>query len=200
MVQSHYECVGEQPEEIIGLWSCQTCRQLPATVVQLVNTVSKLEATLMKLKNNNAELIQLVKDQCNINDAIRSGNTALIQQVATLRIEAHYIDDIRVVHEKFDKLSSDIESLKQPTSEKKSCAAAARCKRSVLMYDEQILRNMNTVTTADNEEVELHKASKATPKDLLIAVQWRDVCKNAVELTIVCSDGITENTKHGGGE
>ena len=61
------------------------------------------------------------------------------------------------------------------------------------MYDKQILRNMNTVTTADNEEVELHKASKATPKDLLVAVQWSDVCKNADELTIVCSDGITEN-------
>ena len=64
---------------------------------------------------------------------------------------------------------------------------------SVLMYDEQILRNMNTVTTADNEEVELHKASKATPKDLLVAVQWSDVCKNADELTIVCSDEIPED-------
>ena len=189
----HYECVGEQSETIIGLWSCQTCRKLPATVVQLVNTVSKLEATLMQLKNNNAELVQLVKDQCNINDAIRSENTALIQQVATLRIEAHYNDDIRAVHEKLDKLSSDIESVTQPTSKKKSYAAVARCKRSVLMYDEQILRNMNTVTTADNEEVELHKASKATPKDLLVAVQWSDVCKNADEMTIVCSDGITEN-------
>ena len=119
----HYECVGERPETIIGLWSCQTCRKLPATVVQLVNTVAKLEATLMQLKDT----------------------------------------------------------------------AVARCKRSVLVYDEQILRNMNTVTTADNEEVELHKASKATPKDLLVAVQWSDVCKNADELTIVCSDGITEN-------
>ena len=189
----HYECVGERPETIIGLWSCQTCRKLPATVVQLVNTVAKLEATLMQLKDNNAELVQLVKDQCNINDVIRSENTALIQQVATLRIEAHYNDDIRAVHEKLDKLSSDIESLTQPTSGKKSHAAVARCKRSVLMYDEQILRNMNTVTTADNEEVELHKASKATPKYLLVAVQWSDVCKNADELTIVCSDGITEN-------
>ena len=146
----------------------------------------------MQLKDNNAELIQLVKDQCNINDAIRSENTALIPQVANLRIEAHYNDDIRAVHEKLDKLSSDTESLTQPTSEKKSFAAVARYKRSVLVYDEQIWRNMNTVTTADNEEVELHKASKATPKDLLVAVQWSDVCKNADELTIVCGDGIME--------
>ena len=122
--------MGERLEEIIGLWSCQTCRKLPATVVQLVNTVSKLEATLVQLKDNNAELIQLVKDQCNINDAIKCENTALIQQVATLRIEAHYNDDVRALHEELDKLYSYIESLTQPTSENKSCAAVARCKRS----------------------------------------------------------------------
>ena len=105
--------MGERPEDIIGLWSCHTCRQLPGTVVQLVNSVSKLEATLMQLKDNNAELIQLVKDQCNTNDAIRSENSALIQQVAILRVEANYNDDIRAVHEKLDKLSSEVESLTQ---------------------------------------------------------------------------------------
>ena len=108
-------------------------------------------------------------------------------------IKEHYNDDIRAVHEKLDKLSSDIEVLTQPTSEKKSYAAVARCKRSILMYDEQILRNMNTVTTAENEEVKLHKAFKATPKDLLVAVQWSDVYQNADELIIVCCDAITEN-------
>ena len=104
----------------------------------------------MQLKYNNAALIQLVNDQCNTNDAIRSENSALIQQVATLRVEANYSDDIRAVHEKLDKLSSDVETLTQPTCKKKSFAAVARCKRSVLMCDEHILRNMNTVTTADN--------------------------------------------------
>ena len=178
---------------MIGLWSCHTCRQLPGTLVQLVNTVSTLEATLMQLKYNNAALIQLVKDQCNTNDAIRSENSALIQQIATLRVEANYNDDIRAVHEKLGKLSSDVESLTQPTREKKSFAAVARCKRSGLMFDEQILRNMNTVTTADNEEVELHKTSNATPKDLLEAVQWSDVCTNSDELAIVYGDGITED-------
>ena len=147
----------------------------------------------MQLKDINAEIIQLVKDTCNTNDAIRSENSALIQQVATLRVEANYNDDIRAVHEKLGKLSSDVESLTQPTREKKYVAAVARCKRSVLMFDDKILRNMITVTTADNEEVELHKTSKATPKDLLVAVQWSDVCKNADELTIVFGDGITED-------
>ena len=151
---------------------------IAGTLVQLVNTVSKLEATLMQLKDNNAELIQLVKDQCNTNDAIRSENSALIQLVATLRVDANDNDNKRAVHDKLDKLSSDVASVMQPTYEKKCFAAVARCKqRSVLMFEDQILRNTNTVTTADNEEVELHKTSQATPKDLLVAVQWSDVCK-----------------------
>ena len=43
----------------------------------------------MQLKDNNAEVIQLVKDQYNTNDAIRSENSALIQLVATLRVDAN---------------------------------------------------------------------------------------------------------------
>ena len=34
----------------------------------------------------------------------------------------------------------------------------------------------------------LHATSRATPNDLLIAVQWSEVCKEADELTIVCSE------------
>ena len=86
----------------------------------------------MQLKDNNAELIQLVKDQCNTNDAIRSENTALVQQVTSLQVEANYNDDIRAVH---DRLSSDVASLTLPTRENKSFAAVARCKqRSILVF------------------------------------------------------------------
>ena len=62
-----------------------------------------------------------------------------------------------------DRLSSDLESLTQPTHERKSFAAMASCKqRSVLMFDDQMLRNIYTVTTADNEEVALHETSSDT--------------------------------------
>ena len=87
----------------------------------------------MQLKDNNAELIQLVKDQCNTNDAIWSENTALIQQVSSLPVEANYNDDIRAVH---DRLSSDVASLTLPTREKKCFAPLARYKqRSILVFD-----------------------------------------------------------------
>ena len=52
------------------------------------------------------------------------------------------------------------------------------------MFDDHILRHVHKVTTADNEPVALHATSRATPKDLLIA----EVCKEADEFTIVCSE------------
>ena len=56
------------------------------------------------------------------------------------------------------------------------------------MLDYHILRDFHKVITADNEPVALHTTSRATPKDLQIAVQWSEMCKEADELTIVCSE------------
>ena len=56
------------------------------------------------------------------------------------------------------------------------------------MFDDHILRDIHKVTTADSEPVALHTTSRATPKDLQIAVQWSEVCKDADELPIVCSE------------
>ena len=82
--------------------------KLPGTVLQQVNTASTLKATLIQLNDNNAELIQLAKEQCNTNDAVRNENTDLIQQVATLRDEANYNETMK---DRLDRLSSDVTSL-----------------------------------------------------------------------------------------
>jgi len=64
----------------------------------------------------------------------------------------------------------NVASLKQPIRERKSFAALAGCiQHSVLIFDDQILRNINTVTTADNEEMALQKAPRAIPNYLLVA-------------------------------
>ena len=49
----HYECVGEQPETIIGVWNGYSCRQVQRFVKQLVDKVSNLEETMLQLKENN---------------------------------------------------------------------------------------------------------------------------------------------------
>ena len=69
------------------MWSCHACRQLPSVVMQLVVKLSSLEETMLQLKENNAELIKLVKAQCNANDTIRDKNCALVEEAARLRNE-----------------------------------------------------------------------------------------------------------------
>ena len=49
-----------------------------------VDKVSKLEETMLHLKENNAELFKLVKAQRNANDTIRNKICALIEKVACL--------------------------------------------------------------------------------------------------------------------
>ena len=72
---------------IIGVSSCHACRQLSRVVMQLVDKVSNLEVTMRQVKENNAELIKLVKAQCNANDATRDNNCALVEQVTCIRNE-----------------------------------------------------------------------------------------------------------------
>ena len=175
----HYECVGES---IFGVWSC--------LAIQLADKLCNLEETLLQLKENKAELIKLVKAQCNANYTIVDKNCDLVEKVTCLRNEINHGNEIRAMNDKLDKLSSDF--LSQSPIERESYVAVTNRKTSrVFMFDDQIVRDMHKVTTADNELVALHTTSRATPKDLLIVVQWTEVCKEADELTIVCSEVVT---------
>ena len=102
----HYECVGEKPETIIGVWSCHARRQLPNVVMHLVDKESSFEDTM------------LVKAQCDANDTIRDKNCALVEQVACLRNEINHGNEIVAVNDKFDKLSSA--NLTQAPTERES--------------------------------------------------------------------------------
>ena len=100
------------------------------------------------------------------------------------------IDTIRAMKDKLDKLSSDLENLSHAPTERESYVAVTSRKTSkrVFMFDDLILRDIHKITTEDNEPVDLYTTSRATPKDLLIAVQWSEVCKEADEITIVCRE------------
>ena len=67
----HCECVGEQAEKIVGMWSCLTCRGVPKIINQLTDRLSVLEWTMSSIKENNADLVKLVKAQCTTNDSLK---------------------------------------------------------------------------------------------------------------------------------
>ena len=137
-------------------------------VMQLVDKVSNLEETMLQLKENNAELIKLVKAQCNANDTIRDKNCALVEEIACLRNEINRGNEIRAMNDKLVKLSSDLANLSQATTERESYAAVTSRKTSkrIFMFDDHILWDIHKVTSADNEPVDLHTTSRITPKDL----------------------------------
>ena len=59
----HPECVGEDSKDIVGIWTCTTCRQLPVLVARLVEKTSALETLIEKLTCSNQQLVALVVEQ-----------------------------------------------------------------------------------------------------------------------------------------
>ena len=57
----HPECVGEDDKDIIGIWSCTSCRMLP--VERLLEKTSMLESLVVKLERSNQQLLSLMGEQ-----------------------------------------------------------------------------------------------------------------------------------------
>ena len=46
---AHYDCVGENEHDIVGIRACRTCRSLPTTVTGVLTIVTTLQATITEL-------------------------------------------------------------------------------------------------------------------------------------------------------
>ena len=74
----HPECVGQNDSDIVGIWTCPTCRTLPVLVQQLLDRSSVLESMLVRLEESNRRLVALVgeqrKEMSEFRDGIKSAN------------------------------------------------------------------------------------------------------------------------------
>ena len=59
----HPECVGEDGKDIVGIWTCTSCRQMPVLVSRLLEKTSALESLIEKLTVSNQQLVALVVEQ-----------------------------------------------------------------------------------------------------------------------------------------
>ena len=59
----HPECVGEDDKDIVGIWSCTSCRMLPTLVERLLEKTSLLESLVVTLERSNQQLISLMGEQ-----------------------------------------------------------------------------------------------------------------------------------------
>ena len=60
----HPECVGEDGKDIVGIWTCTSCRQLPVLVSRLLQKTSALESLVEKLTSSNQQLVTITEQQC----------------------------------------------------------------------------------------------------------------------------------------
>ena len=54
---------GEDDKDIIGIWSCTSCRMLPTLVERLLEKTSMLESLVVKLERSNQQLLSLMGEQ-----------------------------------------------------------------------------------------------------------------------------------------
>ena len=59
----HPECVGEDDKDIVGIWSCTSCRMLPTLVERLLEKTSLLESLVVTLERSNQQLVSLMGEQ-----------------------------------------------------------------------------------------------------------------------------------------
>ena len=59
----HPECVGEDDKDIVGIWSCTSCRMLPTLAERLLEKTSLLESLVVTLERSNQQLVSLMGEQ-----------------------------------------------------------------------------------------------------------------------------------------
>ena len=74
----HTECDGIKKDVPVGVWSCLSCRLIPAQVRNLLNT---LNAVNMNSCERRSTLCEAKTQEC---DAVKDDNTCLQSQVASL--------------------------------------------------------------------------------------------------------------------
>ena len=81
----HPECAGQNDSDIVGIWSCPTCRTLPVLVQQLLDRSSVLESMLVRLEDSNRQLVALVgeqrKEMSELRDGMKSANACTYADV-----------------------------------------------------------------------------------------------------------------------
>ena len=93
--------------DIVGIWTCPTCRTLPVLVQQLLDRSSVLESLLVRLDESNRQLVALVgeqrKEMSELLDGMKSANACFYADVVraprgvTLLVGNSLVRDIDVM-------------------------------------------------------------------------------------------------------
>ena len=81
----HPECAGEDGKDIVGIWTCTSCRQLPVLVSHLLEKTSALESLVDKLTSSNQQHVTIAEQQCDEMPKLRDvvANASQLPSVVT---------------------------------------------------------------------------------------------------------------------
>ena len=67
-IWAHFKCIDEKESDIIGIWSCNSCRKLPKTTIQLCEKIDELNCTvniLLEFANSINQSTPNTQSTCN---------------------------------------------------------------------------------------------------------------------------------------
>ena len=174
----HSDCVGEKDKDIVGLWSCPTCRQLPRVVQSLKNSMANMDTTIQLLQENNARLADYLNTQMKESKRLRDGNDALKEQLRCDRSDMQSAT-VQMLSDKISELTNTI--LRMHSSE-----VTTRPEKTLLIGGKS-LRDVDNVLTMKNEPVVIQKKQTPTTfKDISCGFTDTEMIRDVNNIVIVC--------------
>ncbi len=107
----HYQCIGEKDSDIVGIWSCQSCRSLAKTINVLMEKLASIDSTVRLLQENNTHLTRIILEQSKASEEVQEENRTLRGEIAELRAQIREANKRDTVLTQLDRLSAQLVQL-----------------------------------------------------------------------------------------
>ncbi len=179
----HYQCIGEKESEIVGIWSCQSCRTVAKTVNALAEKVTSLENTLRMLQENNTQLSRIIVEQNSAAEKMQEENRILRGEVTELRTQMR-------AEVKFDTVISQLDhiiaQLTQRHDTKPPEDMDLSATKKTLVLSDGLLGDYSPLSTSDGRPAQLQLQQGATPRDMASNLNDKRLSPDVQDIIVVC--------------
>ncbi len=195
-IWAHYDCVHEKEEDIVGLWACNSCRNLSRNMDRVLCKVASLETSLKTLQENNQLLVQLVKEQSSASSNLETTNKALQLQVSTLQDELKSAISSTAITTQLDQLTAQMTHLNEVITREQSSPEESTDippTKSVVLLGDSVVDGVHGVTTSDGREVVVHTRPEATLTKLSEALDNEEIANDSGDIYLICGSSEAES-------
>ncbi len=186
----HYDCIGENESDIIGIWCCQKCRKLSESVSLLVENVASLEGTVKLLQENNTVLTELLNEQYKSVDCLKQENALLREQMASMRQQLKDDGEKCNLSGQIDRLLAELMQLKDNLTTK-SHSSGISCEIQPFLLGDTLIHSVMKASTKDKRTVKVLAEQRASIKDIGSMIDKHLSSEDVQDVYVVCG---TEET------